>query len=176
MHKDDVARLWRGRRSGGGALDKSACRSRSHHAYEGASIHWVFLPKIVLAIHGSSPLRKIRVGYWELLENRGKSAGNNRQCSQHRRRSLLRDSAYRPSKRISLSAGIKIESDRNCSQTPPIRRCRASLRCSDGGISGSHSLLFGSVRKNGITCSMRPETRQTAESEIEFDADRDDDD
>jgi hypothetical protein len=37
------------------------------------------LPKI-LAIHGSSPLRKNRVGYWELLENRRKSAGNNRQC------------------------------------------------------------------------------------------------
>jgi hypothetical protein len=32
----------------------------------------------------------------------------------NRHRSLLRDSAYRPSKRISLSAGNKIESDRNC--------------------------------------------------------------
>ena len=45
---------------------KSACRPCSH-AHEGASIHWIPRPKIVLASHGSSPFRKIGVGYWESL-------------------------------------------------------------------------------------------------------------
>jgi hypothetical protein len=65
VHKDDVSGLRRGLRSGGGALEKSACRPRSHHVHECASIHWIPLPKIVLAIHGISPLRKVGVGYWE---------------------------------------------------------------------------------------------------------------
>jgi hypothetical protein len=62
VHKDNISGLRRRLRGSGVALDKSACRPRGHHAYEGASIHWMPLPKI-LAIHGSSPLRKIRVGY-----------------------------------------------------------------------------------------------------------------
>ena len=56
-----------GLRSGGVALEKSACRPRSDHAHEGASIHSIPWPKIVLANHGSSPLRKVGVGYWESL-------------------------------------------------------------------------------------------------------------
>jgi hypothetical protein len=40
VHNDDVSGLQRGLRNGGGALDKSACRTCSHHAHECASIHW----------------------------------------------------------------------------------------------------------------------------------------
>src|SRR4030088_179068 len=75
VHKDDVSGFRRGLRNGGGALDKSACRTRSHDAHECASIHWIPWPKIVLATHGSSPLRKVGVGYWESLRwQPGKSA------------------------------------------------------------------------------------------------------
>src|SRR5580700_1629733 len=38
-------RRWR--RGGGGTLDKSACRSRSHHAHKCTSTHWIPWPKIV---------------------------------------------------------------------------------------------------------------------------------
>src|SRR5258707_12477608 len=65
VHKDNVSGLWRGLHSGGVALEKSACRTRSHHVHECASIHWIPWTKIVLAVHGSSPLRKVGVGYWE---------------------------------------------------------------------------------------------------------------
>jgi len=39
VHEDDVASLWRGLRSDGRAPDNSACRRRSDHAHECASIH-----------------------------------------------------------------------------------------------------------------------------------------
>jgi hypothetical protein len=43
-------------RSGGSALEKSACRACRDHAHEGASIHRIPRLKIVLGIHGNSPL------------------------------------------------------------------------------------------------------------------------
>src|ERR1700744_2187920 len=62
MNQDDVAGPGRGRSGGGTPLDKSVCRSRGHHAHKCTSIHWMHRLKIVLAVHGSSPLRKVRVG------------------------------------------------------------------------------------------------------------------
>jgi hypothetical protein len=44
---------------------KECLPPRSHHVHECASIHWIPWLKIVLAIRGSYPLRKVGVGYWE---------------------------------------------------------------------------------------------------------------
>ena len=40
MHEYDVLRFWHGLR-GGDALDKRTCRSRSHHADKGSTVHQI---------------------------------------------------------------------------------------------------------------------------------------